>query len=256
MKRKQIPTSPTKHDQKESKSGKTTQRKPMNPFKKHLTEKVPASVMAPLLGPRSFKGLQSISKSGFLYDQDLSKKEMKKAMMYSMFWTLDNHRTLSDTLRFVFQTLPNQTRVIVRLRNTTGFDGIEKFTLSISGGGDDMFTQYFVRKDGIRINNRVEFDYELPTPGKRKVVETFLYWLIETYFSKIDLNQSTIFAKWYDRMHQRDDKPAAFKAAASKVASEYSNFLKTKSKSLTSTEQAVVKEMKCCFELLMSRYAA
>jgi hypothetical protein len=254
MKRKQI--TPTKHDQEESKSRKTTERKPM----KQLTEKVPASVMAPLLGPRSFKGLQSISKSGFLYDQDLSKK-MKKAMMYSMFWTLDDSRSLSEPLRFVFQTLPSQTlpsqtRVIVRLRNTTGFDGIEKFTLSISGGGDDMFTQYFVRKDGIRINNRVEFDYELPTPGKRKVVETFLCWLIETYFSKIDLNQSTIFAKWYDRMHQRVDKPAAFKAAASKVASEYSNFLETKSKSLPSTEEAVVKEMKCCFELLMSRYTA
>jgi len=226
---------------------KMPRRKPMdNPQKK--MEKVPASMMAPFLGLTSLKRLQMVSKSGLLYDQQISKKEMTKAIMYSIFWTLDNHRHLPNTLIFHFRnpTTPSR-RVTVRLRNTSGFASTAKqFIVTIYGGGDDQHDQYTTYLDGIRISNRLEFSYELPIPSKRNVVETFFHWLIEKYFSKIDLNQSTKFAYFYDGISHHDQP------AASKAASDYSNFLKLKSKSSPSTEHAVVTEMKCCFEWLMS----
>jgi hypothetical protein len=230
----------------------------MDPFRPQLVEKVPASVLAPYLGSRSFTKLKVSSRSGYMYDQQMSKKEMIKAMMYSIFWTLDNSHHF-DKLHFAFRNPTKPSGVTVRLRNT-GFGTSSELSLTISGGGDDNFATYLDGKDGIRINNRVECDYKVPMPGKRKVLETFFHWLIEKYFSKIDLKQSSKFAKFYDVMFNlsisKDDNVRKDdKQAFSKAASEYSNFLKKKSKSSPSTEHAVVKEMKCCFELLMGRYA-
>ena len=196
---------------------KTTQRKPMdNPQKK--MEKIPASVIAPFLGVKSLERLRMVSKPRLMYDQQISKKEMKKAMMYSVFWTLDDNRYLDKTLYFHLRNPTTSSRMTVLLRNSTEFASTTKqFTLTISGEGDDHL-------DGIRISNRVEFSYELPIPSKRNVVETFFHWLIEKYFSKIDLNQSTKFAYFYDGISHHDQP------AASKTASQYSKFLKTKSK--------------------------
>jgi hypothetical protein len=151
---------------------KTTQRKPMdNPQKK--MEKLPASVIAPFLGVKSLERLGMVSKPRLMYDQQISKKEMKKAMMYSVFWTLDDNRYFDKTLYFHLRNPTTSSRMTVLLRNSTEFASTAKqFTLTISGEGDDHL-------DGIRISNRVEFSYELPIPSKRNVVETFFHWLIE-----------------------------------------------------------------------------
>ena len=200
-------------------------------------DKIPSSVMAQFLGPINFGKLRTVSKSHPMYDAQLSKKQLKKAMLYSIFWTFDNHRSLSNRLTFVFRNPTKPSGIAVDLRNSSSSGTNKKFTVTISGGGDDYYADYMEGKDGIRINNRVSFEYEFPVPSKRHVAETFLRWLVEKNFSKIDLNKSTHFAEYYEGIiHQTE-------------------YYDEKSKdSTTSKEHEVVKEMKCCFELLMNRY--
>jgi hypothetical protein len=143
-------------------------------------------------GPAVIKNLAMTNRAALLQQHhlQLSKKEFKKAILYTICLHLDpsqqakTHRDRSDEVKLHFT---RGVRYFFVTLKVSAFGSTIKPSLIFQGGGYEPL-QF---EDGIQPDQNLRFKFKFDVNRNRNEIYTLLHWLLEKYFPFFDMTEGT-----------------------------------------------------------------
>jgi len=159
-------------------------------------------------GPAAIKNLAMTNRAALLQQHhlQLSKKELKKAILYTICLHLDpsqqakTHRDRSDEVKLHFT---RGVRYFFVTLKVSAFGSKIKPSLMFQGGGYEPL-QF---EDGIHPDQNLQFNFEFDVNRNRNEIYTLLHWLLDEYFPFFDMTEGTQKdLAWFNYLYVKEPK--------------------------------------------------